>query len=1039
MTAPYPMQRRTAAERWELPAWSAVLLVALALRVYDLGMRVMSHDESIHAFGALTLFRNHLYRHDPTYHGPLQYFVNAAVYSLFGATDFTARLAPALTGTALIAALWPFRRFLGAKGALAAGVLATISPALLFYSRYIREDVYVAFFGLVWVYAAFRFLEERRASWLFFLTGAMAFAFIAKENSFMLGAAIGSFFAARALVRSDRPSDRAVRGAAADLAVLMLTLVLPFASGLAYMRLGWRPTDPLPPGRNLLAFGAVVAGLFAAGAALAWWRFRSSNAAAGETHVTRRTWLRLMALFWSIQLVFFTSLFSRPLHGVLSGIGGSVGYWLSQHGVNRGSQPIYYYLVVGGLYEFLPMIVGAAAIAIVLWRMRDRSWDPAAGEPACAAGDDARHLRRLFVAFSVWWIAGSWVLYAWAGERMPWLLVHQLTPLCLLAGWAVAALVREIRRDSVRAVLPIVFGAAAVLVLFVGILRTSPSSGRDVASVAETAGWWTRALMLCALVAFVVPWFRVVRLRMALRLTCLGLVLVLGVLTVRTALRLAFVNYDLAAEPMSYAQGSPDIRRAMQLIEALSERTAGARALEVAYDDQSAWPIAWYLRDYRNARTWGTDPAFVRSAPVVLVGPKNRDALRPHVAGGYVSHTYIHYWWPIQDYLNLTPSRVLGALLSPATREHLWQVFFHRDYGVPPDRWPSRRDFDVFVRRDLAASPFPDPSAAPAVTLAAARGAAEIDWKPLRIIDGPMAGKPLLRPTAITVAADGSRVVADTGNHRVVVIGRDGALRRIVGNGRCDLRDAAQPGCVDPDGGGPMAKGDGQFNEPWGVAMSDAGELFVADTWNGRIQVFDGSGRFRRAWGRFGAVTADAAQELRLYGPRGLALDEAGNLLVADTGNKRLLVFSPDGALLADVGPSTPSPEFFDEPTGVARDSNGTLLVADAWNARVVRIDRRRQTLAAWRVAGWSGRSPEHKPFVASDSAGLVYASDPESGRVLVFSPAGAPEAILRPAASAAHPVSPTGLAFDAVAGEMLVVDRANGRVLVMPAYGPSR
>jgi DNA-binding beta-propeller fold protein YncE len=43
----------------------------------------------------------------------------------------------------------------------------------------------------------------------------------------------------------------------------------------------------------------------------------------------------------------------------------------------------------------------------------------------------------------------------------------------------------------------------------------------------------------------------------------------------------------------------------------------------------------------------------------------------------------------------------------------------------------------------------------------------------------------------------------------------------------------------DADGAGPLAAGDGQFFEPWGVAVDPAGNIYVADTWNGRIQVFD--------------------------------------------------------------------------------------------------------------------------------------------------------------------------------------------------------
>lgn len=1027
------------AARWERPAWAALLVAALALRLYDLGVRVMTHDESIHAVGALKLFREGLYQHDPAYHGPLQYYVNAAVYQFLGATDFTARLAPALVGTLLVAGLWLFRRFLGRRGAFAAAALVASSPALLFYSRHLREDIYAAFFTLVWVYAAFRYVGRREGRWLALLAAGMALAFITKENSFLFGAIAGSFFALRAVLPAgERDGGREVRAASGDLAVVMLTLVLPFAAGLAYPWLEWSPPEPLPPARHVAAFGAVVAVLTAAAAAAALWRFPARIVETADATVTRAGWLRLMALFWGIQLAFFTALFGHPLRGILSGVGGSAGYWLTQHGVNRGGQPAYYYLLIGGLYELLPMLLGTAAMAAVAWRLRDRAWDPVDdGESRGAADADGAPARRLFALFAIWWTLGSWVLYAWAGERMPWLLVHQVLPLCLLAGWALAALTRGLGAVPRGPAAVLVAGTAAVAALAAGVFRTMPAGGLDVASVAAAAGWWTRALTLSLAVWVVLRIARDLPRLTALRLGALGLVLALGVLTIRTGIRVAFVNHDLAAEPLSYAQGSPDIRRVMQLIESLSERTAGARALEVAYDDESAWPLVWYLRDYPLARTWGTDASLVASAPVVLVGPKNRDALRPHVAGKYVRQTYALYWWPIQDYLDLTLSGIWERLRSPAWREHLWQVFFHRNYGISLHEWPARREFEVLVRNDIARAPFPGRLAAAAAGLTPSSGAAEIDWTPEQVIEGPFDGVPLLDPTALTVTGEGLRVVADTGNHRVLVLSAGGAPRLVIGGGRCALREPQQPGCVDPDGAGPRSAGDGQFNEPWGVAVDRAGNLFVADTWNGRIQVFDREGGFLRSWERFGSDATEAGGEARpaLYGPRGVALDDAGNLIVADTGNKRLIVFSPTGAPLGTVGSSAPVPELLDEPTAIARDANHTLLVADAWNGRILRLDSRHHAVAVWQVFGWSSRAPADKPYLAVDRSGLVYASDPESGRVLVFSPAGALLAILRLPDADGTRAKPTGVAVDPATGQLLVADQGGGRVLVLPPF----
>ncbi len=125
-------------------------------------------------------------------------------------------------------------------------------------------------------------------------------------------------------------------------------------------------------------------------------------------------------------------------------------------------------------------------------------------------------------------------------------------------------------------------------------------------------------------------------------------------------------------------------------------------------------------------------------------------------------------------------------------------------------------------------------------------------------------GDPLVKPRAVAVGAagdlEGVRAIADTGNDRVVLLGRDGAFLRSFGS-TCRLGEGEASGCVDPDGSGPLQLGDGQFNEPWGIAVGQtadgAGRIFVSDTWNGRIQVFDAEGNFLAKWGLFAILAAD--------------------------------------------------------------------------------------------------------------------------------------------------------------------------------------
>ncbi|MEZ5419237.1 MAG: TIGR03663 family protein [Vicinamibacterales bacterium] len=614
---------------WERLVWPCIRAAAACSRLWDLGARVMSHDESLHAFFSFRLLAEGTYRHEPVYHGPLLYHVNAFVYALLGASDATARLAPALAGILLVASMWLVRDLMGRRAAVAAAVLVTISPTLLFYSRHLRNDIYIACVTLLWAYAAFRYLDRPQARWRYLVAASMALGFITKEVSFISGAVIGSFIAGVAVMPT-RGDEAAVRARAAmDLAILMLALVVPFASGPAFLAAGW---PAVGAGAEAAASGLgrfIVLNLFAAALV------------AGGLRFGWRAWLATMGLFWGLQLVFFTTGFTNTRGGLVSGIVGSLGYWLTQQDVARGGQPWFYYGLLGLLYEFLPVLLGVLAAGVGAWRLRHHVWDPvdAAERPPTAVGP-GRETRRLWLAFLVWWTAASWVAYAWASERMPWLLVHQVLPLCLLAGWGTRRLLAPLARRDARGPRWALIGAGVV---------------------------------------------------------ALG-----AALTVRASVQASFRNIDRPVELLSYAQASPDVTGVVRRIAAIDERRGGGHQLAVALDDETFFPLRWYLRDYPNTITWRDDSARAASAPVVVAGLRNRAAW-PLAGRGYVRQRGILLWWPLQGYLGLTASGLRALLADPVQRRNLWRIAAFRDYGLEPGRWPGNRQFDLYLRDDVAA------------------------------------------------------------------------------------------------------------------------------------------------------------------------------------------------------------------------------------------------------------------------------------------------------------------------------------------------
>src|SRR3954454_23320476 len=127
--------------RVELALWGLLIAVALFLRLYDLGSRPFHHDESQDAYFSWLLRTGGGYQYDPLLHGPLRFYLTALAYLLFGDSDFTARLAPALMGTIMVALPYGLRAQIGRAGALAAGALFAFGPTVLYFSRFAREDI----------------------------------------------------------------------------------------------------------------------------------------------------------------------------------------------------------------------------------------------------------------------------------------------------------------------------------------------------------------------------------------------------------------------------------------------------------------------------------------------------------------------------------------------------------------------------------------------------------------------------------------------------------------------------------------------------------------------------------------------------------------------------------------------------------------------------------------------------------------------------------------------------------------------------------
>jgi len=137
---------------------------------------------------------------------------------------------------------------------------------------------------------------------------------------------------------------------------------------------------------------------------------------------------------------------------------------------------------------------------------------------------------------------------------------------------------------------------------------------------------------------------------------------------------------------------------------------------------------------------------------------------------------------------------------------------------------------------------------------------------------------------------------------------------------------------------GRLGTGDVQFNLPRAVAVNHAGDIYVADKLNNRIQELSPSGAFIRRWGANGGDGSAGAGAGQFRLPYGVALDGAGDVFVADRGNNRVQRFSPTGAFLAVIGTPGSAPGQIDEPYALALDCRGGLFVTDEGNNRIERF-----------------------------------------------------------------------------------------------------
>lgn len=664
---------------WELIAYGALLVAAATMRLWDLGRRAVHHDESLHSFYSWQLSEGLGFRHDPLMHGPLQFELNAVIFFIFGDSDYTSRLLYAVAGTVLVALPFFFRDRLGRLGALFTSILLAFSPALLYFSRFSRNDILMAVWVLGLVICMWRYVDEGKSRYIYFAAGLLALAFASKETSYLVTAMLGLFLALWALYRNlprvmekadirvgetttvtavsrlasaflrQGASLSALRGPAAFLLIL-ITLTLPLWSAA----IGIFQDTALLSWSNLTFVtedGGSEVGSWSGGAMpIAWLimvTLMGTSVAVGFLW-DQKVWLIAAIIFYVIWVLSYTTFFTN-IGGVESGMWRGLGYWIAQQDVARGNQPWYYYFVITPLYEFLPMALAIAA-ALYYWVKRRA---------------DA------FTLFLLYWCGMTLILFTIASEKMPWLLVNITLPLIVLGGKFLGDLASGIdwrKVISPEGGLVILSVPALMVAIYVLALAGTDGDGNGIA-VAGVAG-----AVVVALAVLGVYMARRIGTAQLAKIATIPAVMVLLLLTVRASTTAAYSHGDVPVEMLVYTQTSPDIRSLADEFRRADGYDGEDNGISVDVDDTSGftWPWAWYLRDssryyasYRNinGETFKDDSP---TAEALIVHSSNQEDVAPSLQGIYTNGQKIrHRWWfPESTYRNLTFDRIVNGLID---------------------------------------------------------------------------------------------------------------------------------------------------------------------------------------------------------------------------------------------------------------------------------------------------------------------------------------------------------------------------------------
>lgn len=377
----------------------AIIVIAAVLRLYDLNLVPLHHDEGVNGNFLVRLVREGFYKYDhKNYHGPTLYYFAAlipwitrllfgtAARDNYGLTTFTIRLVPVFFGLATIGLVFLLRRRLGTIATLSAALMLAVSPGAVYLSRYFIHEMQFVCFTLGIVVGALRYYDTRNPTYLILTSVSAALLFATKETAMI------------------------------SVGVLLIAFVLTHVYRRTFRKVVAQPSGK---GRKPIVQQSA---------------FRTFVDSIGTTNLVISAVIAV-AVFLFLNILFYSSFFSNP-----QGISDSLktfAIWKST-GQTAHVHPPFTYIFWLIRQEGPLLFLGAVGAVLVVLKPKNS-----------------------LALFSALWAFGLIAAYSLIPYKTPWLVLNFIVPLALIAGYVVQV-IYELDRGQIRVVAMVLLIAVAV-------------------------------------------------------------------------------------------------------------------------------------------------------------------------------------------------------------------------------------------------------------------------------------------------------------------------------------------------------------------------------------------------------------------------------------------------------------------------------------------------------------------------------------------------------------------------------------------------